>query len=317
MEGTPSEEEGNISPKPAASEGLRAPRLSQANRRRLADASLLLVTVIWGSTFPLIKNLVVSIDPMVIIAIRFLIASILMAFVLFKKLRSISHSLLMAGAVLGGFLFSGYALQTIGLKYTTASKAGFITGLSVVMVPFLSAMILHRTPGKTSIMGAILAAIGLGLMAIEPGSRLTLQIGDVLVFLCALGFAFHIVFVARYAPAMDVPLLVLVQVTVAAVIGLAYTAIVGDLLPVFKPPGFGWVEWGSLIFLGAFATAGAFFVQNSAQRITTPTRVAIILAAEPIFSALFAWIFLGESLGIRGIFGAALIIVGILGAELG
>ncbi|HHY46106.1 MAG TPA: DMT family transporter [Firmicutes bacterium] len=274
------------------------------------------VTLIWGSTFPLVKSLVAYFDPMVLIATRFTVAAILMALGMLGRLRRLDRHTLIAGAVLGGFLFSGYVLQTVGLKYTTASKAGFITGLSVVMVPFLSKLILNRPPRRAALIGAALAALGLGSMTMEPGSSLVPQVGDMLVLLCALGFALHIVFVGRYAPVMDVPLLVLVQVATTAVIGIAYTAVTGQLGPVFRASELGIRSWLSILYLGAFATAGAFFVQNAAQRVTSPTRVAIILATEPIFSAIFAWLWLGESLGRKGVIGALLILVGMLIAEL-
>lgn len=264
----------------------------------------------------MVKSLVAYFDPMVLIATRFTVATILMSLGMFGRLKWLDRRTLRAGGVLGGFLFSGYVLQTVGLKYTTASKAGFITGLSVVMVPFLSKLILKNPPRRAALVGAALAALGLGSMTIEPGSSLVLQVGDVLVLLCALGFALHIVFVGRYAPVMDVPLLVLVQVATTAVIGLAYTAVTGQLGPVFKASEMGLKSWLSVLYLGAFATAGAFFVQNAAQRITSPTRVAIILATEPVFSAIFAWLWLGESLGHKGLVGAFLILIGMLIAEL-
>ncbi|KFN08001.1 DMT family transporter [Paenibacillus macerans] len=194
-------------------------------RARLADAALLLVALMWGCTFLIVQNAVRVLPPFAFNGIRFLGAALLLALIisLFYRGQWRELSWRMAGhaALLGLFLFAGYSFQTVGLLYTTTSNAGFITGLSVVIVPFLSVWLLKHSISRYTWLSAMLAAAGLYLLTFA-GSALAWNLGDGLVFLCAIGFALHVaytgVFAPRY-PALPLASLQMAAVGILSVIG--------------------------------------------------------------------------------------------------
>ncbi|HHV62335.1 MAG TPA: DMT family transporter [Firmicutes bacterium] len=305
--------------------------------RAWADASLLIVTLIWGSAFVLVKDVVQTVPPIVLVATRFLAATVLFGIVMARRLRFINRRLLAAGSLIGVILFSGFILQTVGIEYTSASKAAFITALSVVMVPLFAALILKRKPTTLSLIGVGLATLGLALLTLHPGPEagdhaiagIPVNVGDIITFMGAIAFALHIVFVGKYAPFLDVPLLVFIQMaTVTAIswgeigIGAVMEGVIAGLRGnpgMLGPSGISQLTfetWAAVLFLGVFGTALAFFIQNAAQRFTTPTRVAIIFSTEPVFAAIFARVFLGETLGMRGVLGSILILAGTIVAEM-
>ncbi|MGQ9677133.1 MAG: DMT family transporter [Chloroflexota bacterium] len=280
---------------------------SQA-RRLKADLSLLLVTAIWGTTFVIVKNAVATIDPYTFIALRFNLAFVVLALVFWKRLLRLDWPTLRAGIVVGIFLLAGFGFQTFGLQLVSASKGGFITGLSVVMVPFLAWRIVNQTPSRNAVVGVVLATAGLLLLSLKEDW--TVEYGDLLVLACALAFALHIVFIGKYAPHHDALNLATVQLGfVAATSGVM--ALVFDGIPAGLPSD------GLLaaVFTGVVATALAYALQNKAQVFTTPTHTALIFAMEPVFAALFAVVWAGESLTERAVLGGVLILGGMLVAE--
>lgn len=292
------------------------------DRQLRADLALLMVTLIWGATFVMVKGAVAGFPVFAFLAVRFLLASLALLPLVATRLRSASSEKrsratreasrrhLRAGGIVGLLLFAGYALQTIGLRYTTASKAGFITGLSVAIVPLLSALLLRRAPDRLAILGVALATLGLALLSL--GEDLTVNRGDLLVLGCALAFASHIVAVGAFAPRMDALTLAFFQIaTVALVSGLTSLAVERPW-----PAMPGHVLFAAA-FTGVLATSLAFAVQTAAQRFTSPTHTALIFAAEPVFAALFGYLLAGERLGSRGLMGCALILAGMIVAELG
>lgn len=285
------------------------------HRQWLADGSLLITTLIWGATFVLVKDIVARVDAMALVAMRFLMAAALMAIFMVPRVRLLNRRLMGAGVLVGLALFVGYAFQTMGLAHTSASKAGFITGLSVVLVPILSTVILRRPPDSSAIVGAGFATLGLALLTLNLSKGPALEAGDLLVLVGAVFFGLHIVAVGKYAPLFDVPLLVTVQlatVSVAAFVVLGFRALaLGHQVAV---PVSSW-DLAGIGFLAVFGTTAAFFVQNVAQRFTNPTHVAIVFASEPVFAGLFGWFLLGETLTTAQYIGAALIVAGMLAAE--
>jgi drug/metabolite transporter (DMT)-like permease len=217
------------------------------------------------------------------------------------------------GLLAGLFLFIGFAAQTIGLQYTTASKSGFITGLNVVFVPIFAAMFEKRLLRRNSVIAVILAVFGLYLLT-NPQAQ-SFNRGDVWTILCAAGFALHIIALDWYSRKVDYVGLFFLQIlTVAILSGIAFP---------FENKGFILIQHeltGNIIFAvvitAIFATAVAFFIQNWAQRITTGTRTALILTMEPVFAAVTAYFFLHERLGWMGLAGAGVILVAIIIAEL-
>jgi len=275
----------------------------------MADVLLLMVTAIWGGTFVMVKDAVSVYPVFPFLTIRFVLATAGLLIVGARRLRSLSWRGLGAGALIGVFLFAGYALQTIGLQYTSSSKAGLITGMSVVMVPFLSAVVIRRAPGTQAMIGVVLATVGLVLLSLGPVNSLRVERGDLIILGCALGFALHIVSVSVFAPRHDPLALTVVQVATVAVLSGAVSL-----------TGSGWATpsvqvWYAALFTGVLATALAFALQNHLQRFTTPTHTALIFAAEPVFAALFGVWLAGETLTHRGIAGGVLIVAGTLASE--
>ena len=281
------------------------------SRQRAAEAALVLNTVVWGSTFVLVKAALADVSPILFLALRFGLATAALLLV-FRRARPApggAWKALAAGALTGTFLFAGYLFQTLGLRLTTAPKSAFITGLSTVMVPLLAALVYKIRPRVSEIAGVIVATAGLGLMTLEsaigPVGR-----GDMLTLCCAAAFAAHIVTLGHFSEHMSFELLSVAQVAAAAVWSLAL---------------FGWVEtphvlwhptvvWAILI-TGLVATALAFTIQAWAQQYTTSTRTALIYTLEPLFAWLTSFVFVGEGLSGRAAAGAALILSGVVLVE--
>lgn len=285
----------------------------------LADFSLLLVALVWGTTFVLVQNAIASLPPHTFNAIRFFMASVLLLVLLLlfyrEQLTSLTKNMVISGVTLGIWLFCGYAFQTVGLLYTTSSKAGFITGLSVVLVPVFALLILKQKLKWPSVLGVVVAVIGLYLLTL--GDSLTLNKGDVLVFLCAISFAFQIIMTGKYAPHYPPMALALIQIfTVSILSSIAalifedwqYSISVSNLLQSHVI--------SALLITAGPATAFAFLAQTICQRFTTPTRVALIFAMEPVFAAIAAFIWTEEILGFKALSGCLLIFVGMILSEL-
>ncbi|SDH12140.1 Permease of the drug/metabolite transporter (DMT) superfamily [Aneurinibacillus thermoaerophilus] len=285
----------------------------------IADGILLLVALVWGATFVVVQNAIAKLPPLTFNGIRFFLASIfLLLFLLLfyrPQLRQINGKLIRAGVILGAWLFSGYAFQTIGLLYTTSSKAGFITGLSVVLVPVFALLILKQRPRMPAIIGALLATAGLYLLTL--GDTFSINQGDLLVFMCAICFALQIIFTGRYAPHFPSLALAFVQILTVAVLsgGAAFffedwqSSLTWETLTL---PSIYW----ALLITAIPATALAFLAQTECQRFTTTTRVALIYAMEPVFAAITAYLFNGEILGGRALIGCLFIFTGMILSEL-
>ena len=291
------------------------------NRSRIADLSLLLVAMMWGCTFLIVQHAVRVLPPMAFNAIRFIGAALLLALIttLFyrKQWRSLSRKMLLHGSLLGFFLFIGYAFQTVGLLYTTTSNAGFITGLSVVLVPFLSYFLLRHSISKFTWLSALLAAAGLYLLTFA-GSGMSWNKGDILVFFCAVGFALHIAYTGKYASEYPALPLASLQMGVVGLLSIASSWITEDTgsLPLLMDRLLAPEVLIALAVSIGPTSAFAFWIQTVCQKYTTPSRVAIIFASEPIFAALTGMLFAGEVLSLLGGIGCLLILAGMLLAEL-
>lgn len=274
-----------------------------------ADLALLAVTFVWGVTFVVVQDALSGIGPYYFIGIRFALAFAFLGLIYWKRFALLDRETLKAGFIIGIFLFAGYAFQTVGLKYTTASNAGFITGLAVVLVPLISSILTKKLPGIGALLGIGCATVGLALLSL--GDNLTVNFGDVLTFFCALSYAGHILLVGRYAPRHDPVLLAILQIGVVAVIGLGCGALWETMPDQFSRP-----VWMGLLITAIPATALAFLIQNSVQRFTSPTHTAIIFIMEPVFAAATGWLVAGEILTARQWVGCLLILTGMLVAEL-
>ncbi|WP_026581143.1 DMT family transporter [Bacillus sp. J33] len=284
-----------------------------------ADVSLLLVAFVWGSTFVLVQSAIAFLEPFSFNGVRFFLAALLLGgwLVLFEKkqLVQMNKKLLASGVIMGLFLFVGYAFQTAGLLYTTSSKAGFITGLSVVMVPVFSFMLLKVKPGMNAITGVSVATAGLYLLTMTD--KVSLNIGDALVFVCAVGFALHIIFTGKYSSKYPALLLTVIQIATVAILSMVFALFTENWQQAFQ------LEvllkgnvLGALIVTSLFATAIAFFAQTTFQKYTTPTRVALIFAMEPVFAAATGFIWANERLSYSAVIGCLLIFAGMVFAEI-
>lgn len=294
-----------------------------------ADLLLLLVTLIWGTTFVIVKNAIASMRPLTYISIRFLVAgAVLLGWYVVRRvgrnLRSKgeirvevelcsgeahSRRFLTGSLITGVALLFSYITQTLGLITVPAGKAAFITGLSVVIVPVASGLLLRKAPDRASVIGVVLATTGLGLMSLKL--PLTVEAGDLLVFLCAIGFASHILLVEAYSDHGDTVLFAAIQLLVVS-LGSFIGALVFERPLVI--PG---KAWGAILFTALAATSFAFLTQSAVQRYTTATHTALILSVEPVFGAFFAWLLVDEVLTPREIAGAIAILGGMLVSELG
>jgi drug/metabolite transporter (DMT)-like permease len=284
-----------------------------------ADLSLLFVALIWGATFVLVQNAISFLEPFSFNAVRFTAAAVLLGLwlIVFEKgqLKKSDKKLMLSGMMLGFLLFIGYAFQTLGLLYTTSSKAGFITGLSVVLVPLLMIGILKQRPGVNSITGVAAATLGLYLLTMSDVS--SLNIGDGFVLICAAGFALHIVFTGKFSSSYPTLLLTTVQISTVAVLSAISSVIFEDWKRVFNPE----VIYSAnvlvaLLITSILATALAFFIQTNFQKHTTATRVALIFAMEPVFAAITAYFWASERLTYIALVGCSLIFAGMVFAEL-
>ncbi|WP_100487898.1 DMT family transporter [Sporolactobacillus pectinivorans] len=289
-------------------------------RRALtADAILLGITFVWGTTFIIVQDVLGKLTPMTFNAWRFLIAALFLAAwkLAFGKNKTIDRShlirLIGAGSLLGIFLFIGYGCQTIGLLYTSASNAAFITGLSIVLVPILSALLLRKLPPATAAAGILFAVVGLFFLTTH--GRFTLNRGDLIVLICAVAFAMHIVFTAKVTEQFSSLSLTIVQLTVVALFSFIFgfsadgvriirlqTLLEPDILTV-------------ILFMALFATAFAFLLQTFLQKKTPATHVGIIYIMEPVFAAWTSVLFQHVTLGAAELTGCGFILIGMLLAE--
>jgi drug/metabolite transporter (DMT)-like permease len=285
----------------------------------IADISLLLVTVIWGSTFVLVQNAIDFLEPFSFNSVRFLIAAILLIFclIIFKRdqLKQLDVKLLLSGVFIGFWLFLGYATQTIGLLYTTSSKAGFITGLNVVLVPLFSMMLLKQFPSKNAVFGVLTATIGLFLLTMTDVT--SMNIGDGFVFICAVSFALQIIYTGKYSNKYPTLLLTVIQISTVAVLSIISSFIFEDWRKSLNPDILLTKDVViALLITSIFATAVAFLIQTNFQKYTSATRVALIFAMEPVFAAITGYYWADERLSYSALVGCFLIFAGMIFAEL-
>ncbi len=285
----------------------------------MADITLLLIALVWGTTFLIVQQAIASLPPNTFNAVRFTVAALFLLVILLirnrRQLTEFRGPIIRAGIILGFWLCLGYALQTVGLLYTTPSKAGFITGLSVVLVPLFSFLLLRDRIKVVAVIGVILAAAGLYLLT--QNQEFSFNLGDALVFGCAICFAMQIVFTGKYAPRFSALPLAIVQLGTVAVMSWLYAFFCEDWSRAFDPAILFIPEVAmGLIVTSIFATALAFLAQTALQKQTSSTRVALIFALEPVFAALTSYIFIHEVLNGRQLTGCLMIFTGMILAEL-
>jgi drug/metabolite transporter (DMT)-like permease len=275
---------------------------------RAALISLVAVTAIWGSTFVVVKDAVARMPVMDFLAWRFAIAAIVMVAVRPKAVTTLGRRGLKIGILLGLALGSGYVAQTVGLQHTPATVSGFITGLMVVFAPLCGAVLLHDRLGRNTWLAVAMATVGLGLISLNGFST---GGGEALTLVCALAFGLHIVGLGEWSPSYDAAGLAVVQLSTVAILSIVCAA-PSSLAP---PPDA--KVWGAIALTAIPGTAVAFLVQTWAQAQLAPARAAVVLTMEPVFAGIFGVAFGGDSLTVRVVVGAALVIVAMYVVELG
>lgn len=265
-----------------------------------AIAALLIAAFLFGATFVVIKSAVEDVGPLSFVAWRFLLGTGLLAVFAIPTGRLIWRH----GALAGVALFAGYAFQTAGLQHTSASNSALITGLYVVITPFLASAFSRRAPSSWTIGATAASFVGLVLLTETEGLRV--ERGDLLTLGCALAFALHIVLLARFARHHPVVPFTTVQLAVTSGLAFALAFIMEG--PAVPPSS----VWSALLLTGLAVSAGGFLLQIWAQTVVGPTMAAVIVATESVFGVATAWIVLDERLGSTGFVGAALIVVSVV-----
>jgi len=276
------------------------------------DLIFLAAAVIWGFTFVAQRIGMEHVGPFTFIAARFIVGSIfLLPFVFItgrrnkdKEAKSDRKSFLLWSIAAGAFLFLGASFQQYGLVYTTAGKAGFITGLYVVLVPILGLLFGHRT-GFGTWVGAVLAIAGLYLLSIK--GRFEVDRGDMLVFFCAFFWAGHVLTIARMSKRYDVLKVALFQNLVCFLLALVMAVITEEivlekLLDALVP----------ILYAGIMSTGIAFTLQVVGQRHAHPTHASILMSTEAVFAVVGGWLILGEIMSGRNFAGCVLMLIGMV-----
>jgi drug/metabolite transporter (DMT)-like permease len=277
-------------------------------QKYMGEIALTITAIIWGSGFVASSISLEHFTPYQILAGRFIIGTIILSIIFHKRLKNINKSTIIKGAVLGIFLYLAFALQTVGLQYTTPSKNAFLTAVNVVIVPFIAFVMYKRKIDMYELVGAILAMVGVGILSLKLSSDI--NIGDLLTLGCAFGFAFHIFYTAKYVKDSDPVSLTLIQMLTAAVIGSLVVVFKGETSVVIETEGL-----FSLLYLGVFSTTIAYLLQTVAQKMITETKAAIILSTEAFWGMVFSVAILDEVMTVKMVLGAILILCAIIISE--
>lgn len=277
-------------------------------QRYIGEILLVVTAIIWGSGFVASAVSLEYYTPYQILAGRFLIGAILLSALFYKKLKKMNKSAVMKGVVLGLFLYLAFALQTVGLQYTTPSKNAFLTAVNVVIVPFIGFFLYKRKMDMYDLGGAILAVIGVAVLSLKFSSEI--NIGDLLTLCCAVGFAFHIFYTAKFVQTEDPVVLTIVQMITAAVIGWLVVLFRGEASFSVETEGI-----LNLLYLGVFSTTAAYLMQTVAQKYISETKAAIILSTESFWGMAFSVMILSEVMTFKMILGAILILLAIVISE--
>ncbi|MDD2217197.1 MAG: DMT family transporter [Eubacteriales bacterium] len=269
-----------------------------------ADLALVSVALLWGVSYPITSVVLNHVGPYSYLAIRYLLAAIILFPIAFKNLKNIDSNTLKGGIFIGLSLFLGCVLQTVGLLYTTPSKSGFLTGINVVFVAIFVAVSHKKIPDFKSNLAVILSIIGLAFISLDGSMRM--NIGDVLTIFCAIAFAAQILLVDKYSRGADVILMSLIQVLVVGIFSLPPAIMLEGLAISINR-----VTVASIIFTAIFCTGIAYIVQNKMQPYTKPTHAAIIFLSEPVFSAIFST-FIGDRLTGKTLIGCIFIMLGMI-----
>ncbi|AFV76901.1 putative permease, DMT superfamily [Thermus oshimai JL-2] len=267
-------------------------------RYALGLLALNLLTLLWGTTFVVVKGAVGEMAPSLLVFLRFLVASLFFLPIALRLPKGVWG----AGLELSFWLLLGYASQAVGLLHTSASRSAFITALNVVLVPLLLGLVGRRL-GLPVWLSALLALLGVGLLSYDP-KQPPLNVGDLWTLLTALTYALYIVRLEVYAKAFPSLPLTAVQVLGTTLLALLWV--------LWEGPALHGVPWGAVLYLGVVATALTTWLQTWGQRYVPAPQAAVLYTLEPVWATLFAFLLLGERLGPSGALGALLVVLATL-----
>jgi len=264
---------------------------------------LLMVTAVWGWTFVLVKDAITQYPTLAFLELRFLLAALVMVVVVHKLP---TRRELWVGVVAGTVLAGGYLFQTVGLTMTSPGNAGLITGLFVVFTPLIDRLFGVAVHRRTAI-AIVFAVIGTVLVVGGPAG---IGMGDLLMIVCAVLYAVHIVLLSQWSPQLRTAPLTMVQMATCAVL---FTGAGTPSLTHMPSPQ----VWFAIVITGVFASAVAFYIQTWAQAHLDASRTALILATEPAWALAASIVLAGQRLSTLQAAGAALVLGAIVGHELG
>ncbi len=293
-------------------------------KKYTGEGILLFVTLIWGATFFIIKVALQNVSPILFVTIRFSFATLLLLPFMIKVIKKMNKEVIAGGVLLGLMYFLGFATQTVGLKYTSATKSGFITGSFILFTPFFQLMFEKKKPSGRNLLGVLFVILGLIFLSSKGSSILDIfqeigsgfNIGDFFTLLCAIFYASYLVYLDIISKKQNYLPLVFLQVSVTAICGLILTLFLS--LTNFEPVKFSFNNNVLFAFLytAILATILTTTLQTKYQKIVTPTKAGIIFSFEPVFAALFAYLVINERISHFGFLGGILIFTGLLVTEL-
>ena len=274
-----------------------------------ADLMMVMVTMLWGASYLFVKMGLHSIQEFNLIALRFGFAFIIAALFFYRRFLKMDGKTTFHGFLLGSLLFLSTSVVAIGLKTTSVSNAGFLFSLAVIFVPLLVAFFSRKKPGKSVMISVCVSMTGIGMLTLNE--TLNINTGDLLCILGALFYALHIIITGKVTKKADAISLGVIQLGFAGAWGLLFSFI-------FEKPQLpsNTDSWIAILVLSILCSAVGFIGQTVAQKHTTPTRTGLIFSLEPVFAALFAFIFVGEILTNKGYLGATLVLLGVFAAEI-
>ncbi len=277
----------------------------------LANFGLLIMAIVWGFGFIVTKDSIEAVTPMQIMVFRFTIGAIGLILIFHKRLKNIDRSALKQGTILGVLVFFSYGLQTVGIKYTSASNNAFLTTIYVIIMPWLVYFTSKQKPSRTTIVASVMTFIGVGLMSIT--SNFQINIGDILTVIGAVIFGFHMLQLSVYTQKTDPIILAILQLSVTAILSNITSFIID---PPMNLPLLWSTSKGAILYLGIVNTLFTFLLQTVCQKYTSPISASLIMSLESVFAGFFSYFILGERLSTKALIGAAMIFIAIIVAQL-
>ena len=293
-------------------------------KKYTGESILLSVTLIWGATFVIIKVALQNVSPILFVTIRFSLATLLLLPFMIKVIKNMNKEVIIGGILLGLMYFLGFASQTVGLKYTSATKSGFITGSFILFTPVFQLMFEKKKPSGRNLLGVAFVILGLIFLSSKGSSIFDIfheigsgfNIGDFFTLLCAIAYAAYLVYLDIISKKQDYLPLVFLQISVTAVCGLILTLFLSATN--IEPAKFSFNNNVLFAFLytAILATMLTTTLQTKYQKVVTPTKAGIIFSFEPVFAAVFAYFIINERVSHFGFLGGILIFTGLLVTEL-